>query len=86
MIWAWNHSTLDLRLNYLNKPYTITCGSYQAAVLLQFNGDEPMSLGELCAATGLSKEDALHVIDGLAKARLIVHLEQEVYDLNFGKS
>lgn len=86
MIWAWNHTTLDLRPNYLNKPYIITCGAYQAAVLLQFDGDEPRSLEELCAATGLSKEDVLHVIDGLAKARLIVHTEQEVYDLNLGES
>lgn len=85
MIWAWNHSTLDLSLNYLKKPYTVTCSSYQAAILLQFDGDGPRPLGELSAATGLTKEDVLHVIDGLAKTRLIVHTEQEVYGLNLGK-
>lgn len=41
LTWLYNLSEGDVQLNYLNKHYTITMGTFQIAILLTFQKTDP---------------------------------------------
>ena len=57
----------ELRVTHLDRSYFVTMGTYQMAVLLQFNDHEQLTLGELEEATKLNikelEKQALSLID-----------------------
>jgi len=85
LTWLWNYSKNELRTNYLNQKYILMTSSYQTAVLLQYNRLDTLSLDELVSATAISKDILTQVLALLVKAKLLVHEEQDQYDLNPSK-
>jgi cullin 1 len=60
------------------------CSAYQAAVLLQYNRNDTLSLQELQEATKISTEILGQVLALLVKAKVLVNEEKDQYDLNPG--
>ena len=56
--------------------------AYQTAILLQFNGEDTLSLEELMTATELPKEEIIPVLNLLCKGKVLLDGEDQHYDLN----
>ncbi|KAJ7202549.1 Cullin [Mycena pura] len=84
LTWLHNYSKNELRTNYTNQKYILMTSAYQAAVLLQYNRNDTLSLQELQAATKISDEILRQVLALLVKAKVLVNDEKEQYDLNPG--
>ncbi|KAJ7098549.1 Cullin [Mycena belliarum] len=84
LTWLHNYSKNELRTNYTNQKYILMTSAYQAAVLLQYNRNDTLSLGELQAATKISEEILRQVLALLVKAKVLVNDEKDQYDLNPG--
>lgn len=60
-------SLAELRVTHLDRSYFVTMGTYQMAVLLQFNERQELTLGELEEATKLNikelEKQALSLVD-----------------------
>ena len=84
LTWLWSYSKNELRTNYLNQKYILMTGSYQMAVLLQYNNRDTLSLDALVTATAISKEILVQVLSPLVKAKILVNDETDQYDLNLG--
>ncbi|TFY77364.1 hypothetical protein EWM64_g6649, partial [Hericium alpestre] len=82
LTWLWNYSKNELRTNYLNQKYMFMTSSYQAAVLLQYNTNDTLSLDELDAATTIGKDILVQVLGLLTKAKVLISEETDQYDLN----
>ena len=82
LTWLWNYSKNELHANYLNQKYIFVTSSYQMAVLTQYNENDTLSLNELAAATSISKDPLEQVLASLVKAKVLIHGEQDQYDLN----
>lgn len=80
--WLWNQSRNELRTTYLNQKYTFMVSSYQACILLQFNGgSDSLSYQELQTGTSLNDETLKGQLAQLVKAKVLT-LEDDQYDLN----
>ncbi|KAJ7455823.1 Cullin [Mycena latifolia] len=84
LTWLHNYSKNELRTNYTNQKYILMTSAYQAAVLLQYNRNDTLSLTELQEATKISTEILQQVLALLVKAKVLVNEEKEQYDLNPG--
>lgn len=81
--WLWNQSRNELRTSYLNLKYTFLVSSYQACILLQFNGgSDALSYAELSAATQLSDETLKPQLTQLVKQKVLTQ-DDDTYELNF---
>lgn len=70
---TWMHSlcTVELKFNYLKKPYIVTMGSFQMALLLCFNASEKVSFKEAMQQTRLSDQDIIKQFLSLVDAKLL---------------
>ncbi|KAF7352144.1 Ubiquitin-protein ligase [Mycena venus] len=84
LTWLHNYSKNELRTNYTNQKYILMTSAYQAAVLLQYNRNDTLSLQELQEATKISTEILGQVLALLVKAKVLVNEEKDQYDLNPG--
>ncbi|KAJ7871886.1 Cullin [Mycena olivaceomarginata] len=84
LTWLHNYSKNELRTNYTNQKYILMTSAYQAAVLLQYNRNDTLSLQELQEATKISVEILGQVLALLVKAKVLVNDEKDQYDLNPG--
>nr|GAT58085.1 ubiquitin-protein ligase [Mycena chlorophos] len=84
LTWLHNYSKNELRTNYTNQKYILMTSAYQAAVLLQYNRNDTLSLQELQAATKISDDILGQVLALLTKAKVLVNDEKDQYDLNPG--
>ncbi|KAJ7654913.1 Cullin [Mycena rosella] len=84
LTWLHNYSKNELRTNYTNQKYILMTSAYQAAVLLQYNRNDTLSLAELQEATKISTEILGQVLALLVKAKVLVNDEKDQYDLNPG--
>ncbi|KAG6918745.1 hypothetical protein DXG01_011936 [Tephrocybe rancida] len=82
LTWLWNYSKNELRTNYLNQKYILMTSSFQAAVLLQYNNNDTMSLTELATATSIPNDLLIQILAILVKAKILINDETEQYDLN----
>jgi len=82
LTWLWNYSKNELFTKYLPQKYILMTSSYQMAVLVQFNDNDTLSLGEIENATGLSKELLSQVMVPLIKSKILINEENEQFDLN----
>ncbi|KAJ7742210.1 hypothetical protein B0H14DRAFT_471556 [Mycena olivaceomarginata] len=69
--------------NYTNQKYILMTPADQAAVL-QYNGNDTLSLTELQEATNFSPEILGQVLALLVKAKVLINEEKDQYDLNPG--
>ena len=86
LIWLWNFSKNELRTNYLNQKYLLITSSYEMAVLLQYNQNDKMSLGEFVAATSISKDILSQILAALVKKKILIYDGKKNYDLNLSKN
>ncbi|KAJ7767563.1 Cullin family-domain-containing protein [Mycena olivaceomarginata] len=84
LAWLHNYSKDELRTNYTNQKYILTTSAYRAAVLLQYNSNDTLSLQELQEAAKISTEILGQVLVLLVKAKVLVNDEKDQYDLNLG--
>ncbi|KAF7353317.1 Ubiquitin-protein ligase [Mycena sanguinolenta] len=84
LTWLHNYSKNELRTNYTNQKYILMTSAYQAAVLLQYNRNDTLSLQELQEATKISTEILGQVLALLVKAKVLINEEKDQYDLNPG--
>lgn len=84
LTWLWNYSKNELRTNYTNQKYILMTSTFQAAILLQYNRNDTLSLEELFVATSIPKEHLVQVLALLVKAKVLVNEEKDQYDLNPG--
>ena len=60
-------SLAELRVTHLDRSYFVTMGTYQMAILLQFNDRHELTIGELEEATKLNikelEKQALSLVD-----------------------
>ncbi|KAJ7765141.1 ubiquitin-protein ligase [Mycena olivaceomarginata] len=84
LTWLHNYSKNELQTNYTNQKYILMTSAYQAAVLLQYNCNDTLSLQELQEATKISTEILGQVLALLVKAKVLVNDEKDQYDLNPG--
>ncbi|KAJ7860817.1 hypothetical protein B0H14DRAFT_557623 [Mycena olivaceomarginata] len=84
LTWLHNYSKNELRTNYTNQKYILMTPADQAAVLLQYNGNDTLSLTELQRATTFSPEILGQVLALLVKAKVLINEEKDQYDLNPG--
>lgn len=80
--WLWNQSRNELRTTYANQKYTFMVSSYQACILLQFNGgSDSLSYQELQTGTSLNDETLKAQLAQLVKQKVLTQ-EDDQYDLN----
>ncbi|KAJ7895888.1 hypothetical protein B0H14DRAFT_2558359 [Mycena olivaceomarginata] len=84
LTWLHNYSKNELRTDYTNQKYILMTPADQAAVLLQYNGNDTLSLTELQRATTFSPEILGQVLALLVKAKVLINEEKDQYDLNPG--
>ncbi|KAJ7895907.1 hypothetical protein B0H14DRAFT_3853778 [Mycena olivaceomarginata] len=84
LTWLHNYSKNELRTSYANQKYILMMPVDQAAVLLQYNGNDTLSLTELQGATNFSPEILGQVLALLVKAKVLINEEKDQYDLNPG--
>ncbi|PFH53934.1 hypothetical protein AMATHDRAFT_53605 [Amanita thiersii Skay4041] len=82
LTWLWNYSKNELRTNYLNQSYIFMTSCYQTAILLQYNGNDTLSVSELKTATSIPQELLTQILALLVKAKVLVNEEPGQYDLN----
>ncbi|KAI0726430.1 Cullin-domain-containing protein [Fomitopsis betulina] len=82
LTWLWNYSKNELRANKFNPKYILMTSSWQMAVLLQYNNQDTMSLDELVAATGVTKDYLKQVLGLLVKAKILISDDSDQYDYN----
>lgn len=82
LTWVWNQSRNELRTTYTSTKYTLATSSYQATILLQYNGgSDSLSFEDLQAGTQIS-EDVLKPQLALLVKQKILTQDDDTYDLN----
>ena len=76
----------ELKLNYLKKPYIVTMGSFQMAVLLLFNMSESVTYKEILTHTQLHERDLVKQVQSLVDAKLITSSEVIINMCHFNTS
>lgn len=61
----------ELKFNHLKKPYFVTMGSYNMAIMLQFNQAESLTLQDISAATQLPEKELIRQMQALVEAKII---------------
>ncbi|KAF6020780.1 CUL2 [Bugula neritina] len=70
--WVHGYSTGELKLSYLGKPYYVTLGLFQMAILLQFNEGDRFSSSELKDRTKLEDKEWNRHITPLLDSKMLV--------------
>jgi len=82
LTWVWNQCRNELRTTYTPQKYTLATSSYQAAILLQYNGDsDSLSFEDIQAATQISEDVLKPQLALLVKLKILTQ-EDDTYDLN----
>ncbi|BGP43648.1 ubiquitin ligase (cullin) of SCF [Rhodotorula kratochvilovae] len=81
--WIWQHSRNELRMLYTQQKYFLVTSTYQACILLQFNGSDSLSHADLAAGTALPDDTLKPLLAMFTKAR-VLDLKDGNYELNLG--
>ncbi|CAF3406902.1 unnamed protein product [Rotaria sp. Silwood1] len=57
LCWMYNLSNGEIRMSHLDRPYIVTMGTYQIAILLTFNEQKKLTLNEIQEATKLNMKE-----------------------------
>lgn len=72
LCWMYNLSNAEIRMTHLDRSYFVTMGTYQMAVLLQFNDHEQMTVYEIEEATKLNNKELEKQISSLINAKFLL--------------
>lgn len=81
LAWLWNLCKADLATSYLPQKHIFTTSAYQAAILLQYNSADSLSLQELTASTGLNEATLKGVLGSLLKAKILVKTDDGHFEI-----
>ncbi|TNY17266.1 Cullin-domain-containing protein [Rhodotorula diobovata] len=81
--WIWQHSRNELRMLYTPQKYFLVTSTYQACVLLQFNGSDSLSYADLATGTSLADDTLKPLLAMFTKAK-VLELKDGNYELNLG--
>lgn len=70
---SFSFSLAEIRMTHLDRPYFVTMGTYQMAVLLQFNDHEHMTIYELEEATKLNIKELDKQVSSLIDAKFLLN-------------
>ncbi|CAH1788629.1 unnamed protein product [Owenia fusiformis] len=70
---TWMHSfcNVDLKFNYLKKPYFVTMGTFHMAILLPFNGATSQSFRDILESTQLPEKELQKQVQGLVDVKIL---------------
>ncbi|CAF1129217.1 unnamed protein product, partial [Didymodactylos carnosus] len=88
LCWMHNLSTAEVRMCHLDRPYFVTMGTYQMAILLCFNESQRLTVGELEEATKLNTKELEKQIQSLIEGKFLLGNANElksdsVLEINF---
>ena len=66
-----NICNADIRFNYLKRPYSVTMGTFQMAVLLSFNKGLSLTIKELHETTQLPEKELIKQVQSLIEAKIL---------------
>ncbi|CAM4870034.1 unnamed protein product [Rotaria socialis] len=72
LCWMYNLSNAEIRMTHLDRSYFVTMGTYQMAILLQFNDHQQLTVNELEEATKLNTKELDKQIISLLDAKFIL--------------
>lgn len=72
----------EIRMSHLDRSYFVTMGTYQMAVLLQFNDHEQLTINEIEDATKLNTKEVEKQITSLVEAKFLLGNTVCFMDLN----
>lgn len=67
-----NLCNADIRFNYLKKPYSVTMGTFQMAILLGFNQATTLTIRELQEFSQLPEKELVKQVQSLLEAKLLI--------------
>jgi len=72
LTWMHNLCNADIRFNYLKKPYSVTMGTFQMAILLGFNQATTLTIRELQEFSQLPEKELVKQVQSLLEAKLLI--------------
>ncbi|KAK9898155.1 Cullin-domain-containing protein [Cystobasidium minutum MCA 4210] len=80
--WLHHHSRNEVRMTYTAVKHVLSCSTYQASILLQFNESESLSYADIQIGTGLSTEISQPNLSLLVKQKILLREDKNMYKLN----
>ena len=62
----------DVRVNYLKRPYSVSMGTFQMAILLCFNNSVTLSVKDLQENTQLPEKELVKQVQSLLESKLLI--------------
>ncbi|CAF1220958.1 unnamed protein product [Rotaria sordida] len=72
LCWMYNLSNAEIRMTHLDRSYFVTMGTYQMAILLQFNEHQQLTINEIEEATKLNIKELEKQIISLIDAKFLL--------------
>ncbi|XP_013788491.1 cullin-2-like [Limulus polyphemus] len=80
LTWLHHLCNAEVKLSYLKKPYIVTMGTYQMALLLLYESADTLSYKELQENTKLNDEQLVKHLQSLVDAKLIMTADEAPLD------
>lgn len=71
LTWMHNLCNADVRVNYLKRPYSVSMGTFQMAILLCFNSSATLSIKDLQENTQLPEKELVKQVQSLLESKLL---------------
>jgi len=71
LTWMHNLSNADVKVTYLKRPYFVTMGTFQMAILLCFNHSQELTVKDIQVHTQLQEKELIKQIQSLIESKLI---------------
>ncbi|XP_065346476.1 uncharacterized protein LOC135943740 [Cloeon dipterum] len=72
LIWNYLHSTAEIQINYLNKPYLLSMNTYQMAIMLLFEGNNHLGFMDIKETLAIPDETLVDQLACLVESDLLV--------------
>jgi len=72
LTWMHHLCTVEVKVTYLKKPYIVTMGTLQMALLMPFNSCDTISFQDLVATTTISTKEAQKQLQSLVESKLLL--------------
>ncbi|CAF3459379.1 unnamed protein product [Rotaria sp. Silwood1] len=72
LCWMYNLSNAEIRMTHLDRSYFVTMGTYQMAILLQFNDHQQLTISEIEEATKLNIKELEKQVISLIDAKFLL--------------
>jgi len=80
LTWVHHLCTTELKLGYLKKPYVVSMGTFQMAILLQFESSNTLTFKEIQESTQLNAEQLSRNLQSLIEAKLLTSETTATFD------